>query len=81
LIPTNAIQHNGSTAFVYVIRGDVAHMQIVKTGATDAGNTAVEGIRPGTVVATSSFEKLQDNVPVVMVKELAPDRNVEAEAP
>jgi multidrug efflux system membrane fusion protein len=81
LIPTNAIQHNGSTAFVYVIRGGVAHMQIVKTGATDAGNTAVEGIRPGTLVATSSFEKLQDNVPVVIVKELAPDRNVEAEAP
>jgi multidrug efflux system membrane fusion protein len=81
LIPTNAIQHNGSTAFVYVIRGGVAHMQIVKTGATDAGNTAVEGIRPGTLVATSSFEKLQDNVPVVIVTELAPDRNVEAEAP
>jgi multidrug efflux system membrane fusion protein len=65
LIPSNAIQHNGQTAFVYVIREGRAHMQTVRTGAVDAGMTAVEGVRPGTVVATSSFEKLQDNTPVV----------------
>jgi multidrug efflux system membrane fusion protein len=68
LIPTNAIQHNGQRAFVYVIDEGVAHMRTVKTGAVDAGMTAVEGIRPRTVVATSSFEKLQDNVPVVPAK-------------
>jgi multidrug efflux system membrane fusion protein len=56
-------------------------MQIVKTGATDAGKTAVEGIRPGAVVATSSFEKLRDNVPVVPVKKLVPERNAEANTP
>ena len=32
-------------------------MQTVKPGATEAGLTAVEGIRPGDVVATSSFER------------------------
>jgi hypothetical protein len=31
--------------------------------------TVVEGIRSGTVVATSSFEKLRDNTPVERVKD------------
>ena len=69
LIPTNAIQHNGQTAFVYAIYDGTAHMQTVKTGTVDAGMTAVEGIRPGTVVATSSFERLQDNAPVTPIEE------------
>ena len=64
LIPSNAIQHNGQTAFVYVIEEGTAHMQTVKAGTMNAGLTAVEGIRPGSVVATSSFERLQDNAPV-----------------
>ena len=68
LIPTNAIQHNGQTAFVYVIDEGTAHMRTVKTGAVDAGTTAVEGIPPGSVIATSSFERLQDNTPVSPVK-------------
>jgi multidrug efflux system membrane fusion protein len=72
LIPSNSIQHNGQTAFVYVIDEGTAHMQTVKTGAVDAGLTAVEGIRPGAVVATSSFERLQDNAPVTPVKKPLP---------
>ena len=68
LIPTNAIQHNGQTSFVYAIYDGTAHMQTVKTGTVDAGMTAVENIRPGTVVATSSFERLQDNAPVTPMK-------------
>jgi len=72
LIPSNAIQHNGQTAFVYVIDEGTAHMRTVKTGAVDAGLTAVEGIPPGTVVATSSFERLQDNAPVAPVKKPLP---------
>jgi multidrug efflux system membrane fusion protein len=81
LIPINAIQHNGQTTFVYVIDEDIAHMRIVRTGAVDAGMTAVEGIGPGTVVATSSFEKLHDNVPVVTAKKLVPARKGEADTP
>jgi multidrug efflux system membrane fusion protein len=72
LIPTNAIQHNGQASFVYAIYDGVAHMQTVKTGAVDAGMTAVENIRPGTAVATSSFERLQDNAPVTPVKKPVP---------
>jgi membrane fusion protein, multidrug efflux system len=64
VIPTQAIQHSGQTAFVYVVRDGEAHLQNIKTGTTDAGMTVVEGIRPGTVVATSNFDKLQNGVPV-----------------
>lgn len=64
LIPTNAIQHNGDVAFVYLIvngkkpNQKTAKVQNVKPGTSDGGMTAVTGINPGDMVATSSFEKL-----------------------
>jgi multidrug efflux system membrane fusion protein len=72
LIPSNAIQHNGQQAFVFVIRDGIVHLQPIKTGAADSGMTAVEGIRPGAVVATSSFDRLQDGVRVVPTKSATP---------
>jgi multidrug efflux system membrane fusion protein len=72
LIPTNAIQHNGQEAFVYVIRQDAASVQTVKTGIDDSGMTAVEGIHPGDVVATSGFDKLQNNSNVTLSKQPMP---------
>jgi multidrug efflux system membrane fusion protein len=60
LVPSSAVQHNGDTAFLYVIQNGQAKMITVKTGASDSGMTAVEGIHPGDVVANSSFEKLVD---------------------
>src|SRR5208282_6328369 len=69
LIPTSTIQHNGQTAFVYLIQNDTAHIRNIKPGVTDGNNTAVEGINPGDVVATSSFEKLQNNSPVTVSKQ------------
>lgn len=68
LIPTSAIQHNGQLTFVYVLKDDVAHLQNVTSGASEAGMTAVQGIEPGDVVANSSFEKLQPNGKVVISK-------------
>jgi multidrug efflux system membrane fusion protein len=64
LVPAAAIQQNGSASFVYVIQNNVAHMRSVNPGVTDGGVTQVEGINPADVVATSSFDKLQDNVAV-----------------
>ena len=64
LIPAAAIQQNGSASFVYVIQNNVAHIRSIKPGVTDGGVTQVEGISPGDIVATSSFDKLQDNVAV-----------------
>jgi multidrug efflux system membrane fusion protein len=72
IIPSQAIQHNGQTAFMYVIQDNEAHIQNVKTGPTEAGMTVVEGVKPGTVVATSSFEKLRDGAPVTPVTNTAP---------
>jgi membrane fusion protein, multidrug efflux system len=72
LIPASAIQQNGQASFVYVIQNNVAHMRSIKLGVTDGGMTQVEGINPGDVVANSSFDKLQDNVTVVVANKPAP---------
>jgi len=64
LVPSSVIQHNGATTFVYVIQDNVAHVQNVKPGVEDSGVTQVEGIKPGDVLANSSFERLRDKAPV-----------------
>jgi multidrug efflux system membrane fusion protein len=66
LLPSSAIQQNGQASFVYVIQDNVAHMRSIKAGVTNAGITQVDGINPGDVVANSSFDKLQDNIAVVV---------------
>ena len=66
LVPSAAVQQNGQASFVYVIQDDVVHQRSVKPGVTEGGETQVDGINPGDVVATSSFDKLQDNVKVVI---------------
>ncbi|HUH64305.1 MAG TPA: efflux RND transporter periplasmic adaptor subunit [Terracidiphilus sp.] len=68
LIPSAAIQHNGDTAFVYVISDGKAKQSTVTTGVTDKDMTAVTGIEPGDVVATSSFDKLQNGSSVTVAK-------------
>ena len=68
LIPTSAIQHNGQTAFVYLIQNGTVQVRNVNTGVSNGNVTAVEGISPGDVVANSSFEKLQPNAKVVLAK-------------
>jgi multidrug efflux system membrane fusion protein len=82
LIPTSAIQHNGETAFVYVIQNDTAQIRNIKTGVADGGQTAVTGINPGDVVANSSFDKLQNNSKVVISKQAAqPAASTASQAP
>ncbi len=66
LIPSSTIQHNGQTAFVYVLLDGTAHMRVIKPGVTDGGTTQVEGINPGDVLANSSFDKLTDNAKVTV---------------
>jgi multidrug efflux system membrane fusion protein len=60
LVPSSVIQHNGSTAFVYVIQDNVAHVRNITEGVNDGGLTAVTGINPGDTLANSGFEKLQE---------------------
>ena len=44
----------------------------VKTGVTDNGMTAVQGIEVGNVVANSSFDKLINGAPVMLSKQGIP---------
>src|SRR5580692_10406986 len=66
LVPSSAIQQNGQASFVYLIQDNVAHMRSVKVGVTNGGQTQVDGISPGDVLANSSFDKLQDKIAVVV---------------
>ncbi|MGB6876654.1 MAG: efflux RND transporter periplasmic adaptor subunit [Candidatus Acidiferrales bacterium] len=81
LIPTSAIQQNGDTSYVYLIQNDTAYLRNVKPGVADSGMTAVEGINPGDVVANSSFEKLQNNVKVIISKTPLPATTTGTNAP
>jgi multidrug efflux system membrane fusion protein len=69
LVPSSAIQQNGQASFLYVIQNNIAHMRSIKAGVTNAGLTQVTGIGPGDVVANSSFDKLQDNIAVVVANQ------------
>jgi len=80
LIPTAAVQHNGQVSFVYVIdpAKKVASVVNVKTGVSDAGTIAVQGLNPGVQVATSSFEKLQPGSQIFVTKQpIAPNPSEE----
>jgi membrane fusion protein, multidrug efflux system len=81
LVPTNAIQHNGQISFVYAIQNGTAKVQNVKPGVSDQGMTAVQGIEPNTMVATSSFEKLQDGAKTVISKTPIPTNTTESNTP
>ncbi|HEX3891779.1 MAG TPA: efflux RND transporter periplasmic adaptor subunit [Terracidiphilus sp.] len=78
LIPSSAIQHNGSQDFVYLIADNKASMRNVKAGNSDNGNTAVQGIQPGNVVANSSFEKLQNGSQITVSKVKLPTTSSDA---
>ena len=71
-IPDGAIQHNGDTAFVYLLQNGRAAMHEVKPGVSEDGLTAVQGLEQGAVVADSSFEKLQDGTDITMSNVLSP---------
>ena len=66
LIPTAAVQHNGQAAFVYVLSDNKAHLRPITVGVTNGNTAQVQGVNPGDVLATSSFDKLQDGTPVAI---------------
>jgi multidrug efflux system membrane fusion protein len=72
IIPSSAIQQNGTASFVYVIEDGTAHQRSVKPGVTEGLDTEVTGINPGDVVANSSFDKLQDKAKIVVSKQPMP---------
>jgi membrane fusion protein, multidrug efflux system len=64
LIPSAAIQRNGTQAFVFVVEKNVVSVRNITEQSTDGNTTAVEGLRAGELVALSSFDKLQEGTPV-----------------
>jgi multidrug efflux system membrane fusion protein len=81
LVPTAAVQHNGQVAFLYVIANGLASIRNITLGVADGGMTAVEGINPGEVVATSSFDKLQNGSKVALAKQTPVANRVASSAP
>ena len=81
LVPTSAIQQNGDTSFVYVIQNGTANLRNIKPGVSDSGQTVVEGVQPGDVVANSSFEKLQNGVKVTVSQTPPPNTAPRSNSP
>jgi len=67
LVPSAAVQHNGTQAFVYVVGSDnkVSIQQITVLNSNDT-ESAVEGLNAGVAVATSGFDRLEDGVQVTV---------------
>jgi multidrug efflux system membrane fusion protein len=72
LVPTAAVQRNGTASFVYVVKsdadgkGDTVAVQPVTTETSDDTHTAVTGLPPNTKVATSGFDRLENGVHVLV---------------
>jgi len=73
IIPNAAIQRNNDIAFVYVVSGNqTVQSRNIKVGTTDGNQSAVTGVKPGEVVVTDGFDKLQDGTKVVVRKPSQP---------
>jgi multidrug efflux system membrane fusion protein len=64
LIPSAAIQRNGTQAFVFVVDKNAVSVRNITERSTDGDTTAVEGLQVGELIALSSFDKLQEGTPV-----------------
>ncbi|MEG9438380.1 efflux RND transporter periplasmic adaptor subunit [Edaphobacter sp. HDX4] len=69
LIPSAAIQRNGTQAYVFIASNDTISVRNVTEQGTDGNSTAVDGLHAGETVALSSFDKLQDGAPVTAVRQ------------
>ncbi|HUB79773.1 MAG TPA: efflux RND transporter periplasmic adaptor subunit [Bryobacteraceae bacterium] len=67
LVPTPAVQHNGTQPFLYVLQpGDTVSVQDIQVVTSNDQNTAVTGINPGTTIATSGFDRLENGAHVTV---------------
>ncbi|MGO8701512.1 MAG: efflux RND transporter periplasmic adaptor subunit [Limisphaerales bacterium] len=65
LIPTSTVQRNGAAAFVYVVtENETVKTQDITLIRTDGDTSAVQGIKPGQVIAADNFNRLQDGAKV-----------------
>jgi multidrug efflux system membrane fusion protein len=67
LVPTVAIQHNGTDDFVYVVKpDDTVAVQRVTALATNEQDTAVQGLNAGVTIATTGFDRLENGAHVTV---------------
>jgi multidrug efflux system membrane fusion protein len=67
LVPSAAVQHNGTAAFVYIVQpNNTVTVQPITTLTSDEQVTAVQGVNPGVKLATSGFDRLENGAPVAV---------------
>jgi membrane fusion protein, multidrug efflux system len=67
LVPTEAIQHNGTNDFVYVLKSDnTVAVQNVTALTTNERDTAVQGLNAGVRIATTGFDRLENGAHVTV---------------
>lgn len=67
LVPSAAVQHNGTNAFVYIVQANnTVSVQPITTLSSDEQVTAVQGVDPGLTLATSGFDRLENGAQVTV---------------
>jgi multidrug efflux system membrane fusion protein len=67
LVPTVAVQHNGTNDFVYVVKPDnTVAVQNVTALTTNERDTAVQGLNADVRIATAGFDRLENGVHVTV---------------
>lgn len=67
LIPSSAVQHNGTDAFVYVVQqNNTVSVQQITTLTSNEQVTAVQGVNAGANLATSGFDRLENGALVAV---------------
>jgi multidrug efflux system membrane fusion protein len=65
LVPTAAVQHNGTAAFVYIVNpNNTVGVQPIITVTSNDTVTAVTGVDTGVSLATSGFDRLENGAHV-----------------
>jgi multidrug efflux system membrane fusion protein len=61
LVPSAAVQRNGTNAFLYVVKADnTVTVQPITVLSSEEQSTAVTGVEPGVQLATSGFDRLEN---------------------
>jgi membrane fusion protein, multidrug efflux system len=67
LVPNAAIQRNGSTTYVFVVKPDqTVTLRNVNVGTTEGDDSEItSGLKPGELVVTKGVDKLQEGTKVI----------------
>ena len=66
LVPTAAVQRNGTQAFVYIVSGNTVKLRNIEELTNENQVAAVTGVDPGEVVPITGFDKLQNGARVIV---------------